>query len=58
MAEFSNRNKDKKVNITYPQPNDTWPYFICPACSMGNITREFHRCVDCKVRLKWVKGEV
>jgi predicted RNA-binding Zn-ribbon protein involved in translation (DUF1610 family) len=35
------------------EPNDNWPYFTCPKCGNGNITRTFQRCIDCGVRLKW-----
>ena len=42
------------VKIYYPQPNDDWPYFKCPKCRGGFITREVHRCIDCGSRIKWV----
>ena len=46
------------VKIYYPQPNDDWPYFKCPNCGGGFITRELKRCIDCGVRIKWVKLKV
>ena len=44
-----------EVIIFYPQPNDDWPYFTCPKCGHSNITRTFHRCVDCGSRITWKK---
>ena len=46
------------VNIYYPQPNDNWPYFQCPNCGGGFITRAFTRCIDCGVRIRWIKLKV
>jgi predicted RNA-binding Zn-ribbon protein involved in translation (DUF1610 family) len=30
-------------------------YFKCPVCGNSNITRSFQRCVDCNVKLIWIK---
>jgi predicted RNA-binding Zn-ribbon protein involved in translation (DUF1610 family) len=58
MSDFKNRNNQETVEITDPQSNDHWPYFYCPKCGMGNITRAFNRCVDCGVNLRWRSGHV
>jgi predicted RNA-binding Zn-ribbon protein involved in translation (DUF1610 family) len=51
--EFKERFSKETVEITDPQSNDHWPYFYCPKCGMGNITRTFNRCIDCGVKLNW-----
>ena len=53
---FKERYSKEAVEITDPQSNDHWPYFVCPKCGMGNITRAFNRCIDCGVKLKWMCG--
>lgn len=32
-------------------------YFTCPHCGGGHITRAFHRCIDCKALLKWIRPD-
>jgi len=46
------------VKIYYPQPNDDWPYFTCPNCGSGFITKSFNRCINCGARIEWVKLKV
>ena len=46
------------VIIYEPQPNDNWPYFTCPKCRGGFITRAFNRCIDCGSSIKWEKLKV
>lgn len=51
---YNDRHQGETVEIS----TDTYksPYYTCPKCSCGNITRAFSRCIDCGVSLKWVKG--
>jgi uncharacterized protein (DUF983 family) len=48
----TNRNAKEVVTID-PNNQDSWPYYYCPKCGMGNITRAFNRCVDCGCKIKW-----
>ena len=31
------------------------PYYTCPLCGDGHITKAFQRCVNCGARIKWIR---
>jgi hypothetical protein len=33
------------------------PYYTCPKCGCGNITRAFQMCIDCSIKLIWIKND-
>ena len=48
----------KTVIILEPQSNDTWPYFTCLNCGMGNIEKGFQQCPNCSAQLIWRERKV
>jgi len=48
------RNQGETVTIVFDPDNPT-PYYHCPLCQAGNITRTFLRCIYCGAQIKWRK---